>query len=118
MICDLNSIYKKRNKRVRFYEDVTQSEWDDRGFLIGLAGEDLSNKLRDKIMDLSPFLQEVFASIQKNIHYQRNAKELAKMEREAFLKKGYTEKRPGVWQFKGFEVKEVGDYPVNLEEKE
>lgn len=118
MICDLNSVYRKRTKEVRFYETESGAEFDERGFLIGLAGEDLSNDLRDKIMDLSPFLQAVWDSIQDNIRWQGNARELAKIEREAFLKKGYREKAPGVWERKGFEVKEVGDYPVNLGEGE
>ncbi len=123
MICDMKSIYKPRNKNVRFFETESGSEWDSRGFLIGLNKEDLSDGLRDKIMDLSPFLQEVFFSIQKNIHYQRNARDFAKMERESFLERGYTEKSPGVWQLKGgdgkmYNVKELSDYPVNLEEKE
>lgn len=118
MICDLNSVYKKRTKKVRFYETESGAEFDQKGYLIGLAGEDLSDKLRDKIMELSPFLRAVFESIQDNIKWQENARNLAEIERKAFVRKGYTEKSPGVWEKRGFEVKEVGDYPVNLGEEE
>ncbi len=120
MICDLNSVYKKRNKNVRFYETESGAEFDKRGFLIGLNNEDLSDGLRDKIMDLSPFLQEVFASIQKNIHYQRNEIETARMEREAYEEKGFVEDRPGYWKHRksGKVIKGMLDYPVNLGEKE
>lgn len=122
MICDMDSVYRPRNKKVRFYETESGSEWDFRGFLIGLNNEDLSDGLRDKIMELSPYLFEVFSAIQKGIKYQENAKNFAKMEEESFIKRGFKKKSPGIWQLKGgdgkmYDVKELSDYPVDLEEQ-
>ena len=108
----MDSIYKARNKKVRFYETESGSEWDSRGFLIGLNNEDLSDGLRDKIMELSPYLFEVFSAIQKNIHYQDNAKEEASYERGARIKRGFKEVAPGIWEKNGYKVKGFGDYPV------
>ncbi len=118
MICDMKSIYRPRNKKVRFYCTESSAEFDDRGFLCGLNKEDLSEGLADKIMELSPYLQEVFSCIQKNIHYQENAKEDADYERKSRLKRGFKEVAPGIWEKNGYKVKEFGDYPVNLEEQE
>ena len=113
MICDMDSVYRPRNKKVRFWESETGSEWDSRGFLIGLNNEDLSDGLRDKIMELSPYLFEVFKSIQAGIRYQENAKAEADYERKGRIKRGQKEVAPGIWEYKnGIRVKEFGEYPV------
>lgn len=120
MICQLQgTVYRPRNKKVFYYESESGAEFDKDAQLIGLEKEDVSEKLGDQIVRLSPYLQEVQKSIRDNIFYQKNAKIDAKIERDAFLNKGYKEVRPGIWEKNGYQVKEVlSDYPVNLEEKE
>ena len=64
--------------------------------------------------------QEVQKSVRDNIFWQKNAKDFAKMEEEAYLKRGFTKKSPDVWRIKGGDGKmytiKGSDYPVNLEE--
>ncbi len=118
MICDMDPVYRPRNKRVRFYETETTSEWDSKGYLIGLAKQDLSDDLRDKIMELSPFIFEVFKSIQAGIRFQEEAQSMAKYESESREKRGQKQVEPGIWEYKnGIRVKEFGDYPVKQEEE-
>ncbi len=122
MICDMNSIYKRRTKEVRFYDTDSGAEFNRYADLIGLEKEDVSIKLGEQIVRLSPYLQEVQKAIRDSIFYQKNAKDFAQMEEESFTKKGFKKKSPGVWQLKGgdgkmYDVKELSDYPVNLEEE-
>ncbi len=123
MICQLQgTVYKPRNQKVFYYETESGAEFDKDAELIGLEKEDVSLKLRDQIVRLSPYLQEVQKAIRDNIFWQKNAKDFAQMEEESFTKKGFKKKSPGVWQLRGgdgkmYDVKELSDYPVNLEEQ-
>ncbi len=122
MICQLQgTVYKPRNEKVFYYETESEAEFGKYADLVGLKRENVSCKMAEQIVRLSPYLQEVQESIRNSIFYQKNAKDFAQMEEEAFTKRGFTKKSPGIWQKEGsdgkmHDVKELSDYPVNLEE--
>ncbi len=118
MIVDFDSKFRpRRNTRgkVRFYETDSGSEWDSSALLIGLAKEDLSDNLRDKIMELSGYLQAVQEAIREGIKYQADEQMNAQIEREVYTKRGMVEIDPGIWQYPGkdFSILEfMADYPM------
>ena len=123
MICQLQgTVYKPRNEKVFYYETESEAEFGKYAELVGLKKEDVSEKLGEQIVKLSPYLQEVQKAIRDSIFYQKNAKDFSRMEEEAYLKRGFKKKSPGIWQLRGgdgkmHDVKELSDYPVNLEEE-
>ncbi len=114
MIMDFKPIYKQK-PGVRFYDFDSKSEWSDKGRLIFLKDEKLSEKLADHIIDLSGYLQEVQRHIWVVIGYENNEIFAWEMEKESYRQKGWTEskEKPGWFvNDKGQEIKSSLQYPV------
>ncbi len=121
MICQLQgTVYKPRNKKVFYYETESGAEFDKNAELIGLEKEDVSIKLGDQIVRLSPFLQGVQEAIRESLRFQDNARTEGQIERECREKKGQIEIDPGIWRYPGSTINllEFADYPVKIEEEE
>jgi len=120
MLMDFQPIYKQK-KGVRFVDLDSLSEWSDKGRLLYLLDERLSEKLAGHIVELSQYLSEVQKNIRVVIGYENHEIFAWNMEKESYLQKGFKEMKDKPGWFvndKGQEIKSSLNYPVkdNLKE--
>ena len=70
--------------------------------------------MADKVLELSPYLQEAQRHIWMVIGYENGEIFIANCERESYLQKGFTEdkERDAYRKKNGYSVKGTSDYPV------